>query len=227
MYRQLKMISIFSTFKSDQGIKIWYASSHWIEMRLNDACNAFLPNRPQSDLLSSWFGKKKDLNQFEPTPFINRLLDPRGRPSVTACSHHYFLTRCPSVLPSTFQYLAKQNNCQVRIGFTTGGTVGLAEWIIDDTCHLNRVRFLSRAQKWYNLNWPINVATHPPEHELQVTNRSLQNFVRLIGKDEEEFAPLAYVRTGGMRGGGYPSWRKLCWFYCRAPTLPKKILYHM
>ena len=38
----------------------------------------------------------------------------------------------PSV-PS-FQNLAKQNKFQVKTMFTTGETVGLAEWIIDDTC---------------------------------------------------------------------------------------------
>ena len=41
----------------------------------------------------------------------------------------------PSFRPSvpTFQNLAKQNKVQARIVIATGGTVGLAEWIIDDT----------------------------------------------------------------------------------------------
>ena len=39
---------------------------------------------------------------------------------VTACRNH------------CFQNLAKQNN--VKTMFATGETVGLAEWIIDDTC---------------------------------------------------------------------------------------------
>ena len=34
----------------------------------------------------------------------------------------------------TFQNLAKQNKFQAKTMFTTGETVGLAEWIIDDTC---------------------------------------------------------------------------------------------
>ena len=38
---------------------------------------------------------------------------------------------CTSV--PTFQNLAKQNKVQARIVIATGGTVGLAEWIIDDT----------------------------------------------------------------------------------------------
>ena len=33
----------------------------------------------------------------------------------------------------TFQNLAKQNNFQTRIVMATGGTVGLAAWIIDGT----------------------------------------------------------------------------------------------
>ena len=40
----------------------------------------------------------------------------------------------PSVRPSDFQNLAKQNKFQSKTMFTTGETVGLAEWIIDDTC---------------------------------------------------------------------------------------------
>ena len=41
---------------------------------------------------------------------------------------------CLSVLPfiPTFQNLAKQNNIQLKIVIATGGTGGLAEWIIDE-----------------------------------------------------------------------------------------------
>ena len=46
--------------------------------------------------------------------------DPRGRPTVV-------------ISVFTFQNLVKQNNFQVRIMIATGGTVFLAEWIIDDT----------------------------------------------------------------------------------------------
>ena len=34
----------------------------------------------------------------------------------------------------TFRNLAEQNKFQVKTMFTTGEIVGLAEWIIDDTC---------------------------------------------------------------------------------------------
>ena len=63
------------------------------------------------------------------------LYDPRGRPTVMAGSDHFFRTWCLSVLTSvpTFQNFAKRNNFQVRIVIATGGTVGLAEWIIDDS----------------------------------------------------------------------------------------------
>ena len=61
-------------------------------------------------------------------------IGPRGRPKVTAGSDHYFRTWCLYVCPSfpTFPNLAKQNHFQARIVNAVGGTVGLAEWIIDD-----------------------------------------------------------------------------------------------
>ena len=65
---------------------------------------------------------------------MNKLdsFDPLGRPTVTAGSHdHCFRTCCPSV--PIFQNLAKQNKFQVRRVIANGGTVGLAEWIIEDT----------------------------------------------------------------------------------------------
>ena len=58
------------------------------------------------------------------------MFDLRGRPTVTAGSDHYFRTGCPSVL--TFQ-ISQKNNFEVSIVIATGGTVGLAEWIIDGT----------------------------------------------------------------------------------------------
>ena len=56
-------------------------------------------------------------------------IDPRGRPTVTVGSDHCFCTRRPSVRP----HFSKQNKFQVKTMFATGETVGLAEWIIDDT----------------------------------------------------------------------------------------------
>ena len=57
--------------------------------------------------------------------------DPQSRPVViivfARVAHLYVHTSVP-----TFQNLAKQN--KVKTMFTTGETVGLAEWIIDDTC---------------------------------------------------------------------------------------------
>ena len=54
-------------------------------------------------------------------------IDPLGRPTVPAGSDHCFRTCCPSV--PTFQNLAKQNKFQAKTMFTTGKTVGRAEWI--------------------------------------------------------------------------------------------------
>ena len=56
---------------------------------------------------------------------LGKIIDPRGQPTVTAGSDR------PSV--PTFQTLTKQNNFQVTIVITHGGTMGLAERIIDDT----------------------------------------------------------------------------------------------
>ena len=52
------------------------------------------------------------------------------------CFHLCFPYVCPSVRTSvpTFRKLAKQNNVLM---FTTGEIVGMAEWIIDDTCLVN------------------------------------------------------------------------------------------
>ena len=60
--------------------------------------------------------------------------DPLGRPTVTAGSDHCFRTCCPSVRPH-FSNLEKQTKKFLeKTMFTTGVTMGLAEWIIDDTC---------------------------------------------------------------------------------------------
>ena len=67
----------------------------------------------------------------------NRPIDPLGQPRVTAGSDHCFHTCCPSICPYVrphFSKLLKQNNFQEKTMFTTGKTVGLAEWIIDYTC---------------------------------------------------------------------------------------------
>ena len=61
------------------------------------------------------------------------IIDPLGRPTVTAGSNHCFRTRCPSV--PTFQNLAKRNKFHAKTMFTTGDTVGLVEWIIAFSCY--------------------------------------------------------------------------------------------
>ena len=60
------------------------------------------------------------------------LVDPLGRPTVTKVviivfTHVVRLSVCTSDRPSTFQNLAK-------IFHATCENVGLAEWIIDDSC---------------------------------------------------------------------------------------------
>ena len=64
---------------------------------------------------------------------INNLIDPRGRATDTAGRDHCFCTYRPSVRPSvpTFE---NKTNLKRKTMFTFDETVGLAEWIIDDTC---------------------------------------------------------------------------------------------
>ena len=59
-------------------------------------------------------------------------IDPLGRPTITAGSDHYFRLCCLYIRFSTIQNLEKLNKIQERIMITIGGTVGPAEWIIDD-----------------------------------------------------------------------------------------------
>ena len=61
------------------------------------------------------------------------MIDPLGQPKVMAGRDHCFCTCRPST--RTFQNLAKQNKAKTM--FATGVTMGLAEWIIDDTCLVN------------------------------------------------------------------------------------------
>ena len=77
--------------------------------------------------------------------------DPLGRPTIPAGSDNYFCT-CPSVRPH-FANLAKQK--QQKIIVTAGETVGLAEWIIDDTCLVFFVYFCNLLKPYirpYNRN---------------------------------------------------------------------------
>ena len=57
-------------------------------------------------------------------------IDPRGLPSLPLVITIFTHVVCPSV-PTFFQNLAKQNKAQARIVISTGGTVSLAEWIIE------------------------------------------------------------------------------------------------
>ena len=59
-------------------------------------------------------------------------IDPRGRPTVPAGSDHSFRACPPFVCPSVRPHFS-QNKFQTKTMFATGETVGLAEWIIDDT----------------------------------------------------------------------------------------------
>ena len=85
-------------------------------------------------MLSSFMNARKTVFSIYLCISQSVYIDPRGRPTVTAGSDHYFRTCCLSVRPSPlFKNHAKQNNFEARIVIATGGTVSLAEWIIDGT----------------------------------------------------------------------------------------------
>ena len=60
----------------------------------------------------------------EKRSFLIHEADPQSRPVVIIVSAH--------VRPSPL--FTKRNKLQAKTMFATGETVGLAEWIIDDTC---------------------------------------------------------------------------------------------
>ena len=92
---------------------------------------------------------------FQTPPKAIGYFDPRGRPTVTAGSDHYFRTCCLSVRP----HFSKQNQFQAKTMFTTGETVGLAEWIMDDTCLVSLFSEVS-ALKWVKKNRRILFPKH-------------------------------------------------------------------
>ena len=59
-------------------------------------------------------------------------IDPLDQPKVTAGRDHCFRTCCPSVRPSPL--FKSRKTKQQKTMFATGETLGLAEWILDDTC---------------------------------------------------------------------------------------------
>ena len=68
------------------------------------------------------------------------LIDPLGRPTILAGSDHYYCTCCPSVRPYVRSSVRPSplfkfsKTKQQKIMVATGGTVGLVEWIFDDSC---------------------------------------------------------------------------------------------
>ena len=83
-----------------------------------------------------------DLEKFleQKRLFLIHSVNPQSRSVGIIVFAHVFLR--PSV--HTFQNLAKQNKAKTM--FATGETVGLAEWIIDDTCLVNIVNTYFRCE---------------------------------------------------------------------------------
>ena len=66
-----------------------------------------------------------------------RLFDPLGRPTVP-----------------TFQNIAKQNKPRIIIIITIGGTVGLAEGIIDEKCLIRNATAVLMNDEYFSLHIP-------------------------------------------------------------------------
>ena len=73
-----------------------------------------------------------DFDFYVRTLHCEEFIDPLGRPTVMASKDHCFRTCCPYVRPSPL--FKSRKTKQQKTMFATGVTMGLAEWIIDDTC---------------------------------------------------------------------------------------------
>ena len=81
-------------------------------------------------VLLVWQLKRRKVNLVHRKKCI---FDPLGQPTVTAGKDQIIfahVVRTSSVRP----HISKQNKFQAKTMLATGETVGLAEWIIDDTC---------------------------------------------------------------------------------------------
>ena len=105
----------------DQGCHIVNSSKNWYDGHHNIGGP---DDDPQDHIGHRYFGYF-DFRATSSVLFIQEYLiheaDPQSRQVVITISSCYF------------QESAKQNHFQVRIVIATGGTVGLAEWIIVDT----------------------------------------------------------------------------------------------
>ena len=77
--------------------------------------------------------------------------DPLGQPKVTAGSDRCFCTCCPSVRPSLL--FKSRKTKQQKTMFATSLTMGLAEWIIDDTCLVSYYVFLRNLTSFFLLRY--------------------------------------------------------------------------
>ena len=99
---------------------VLFSLSSFLKMSKWQSCEALKKTLKQHRLWTRWkVGKLGSENMFWST-----------RPVLIIVFIHVVRPFVP-----TFENLANQNNFQVKTMFTTGETVGLAEWIIDDTCH--------------------------------------------------------------------------------------------
>ena len=114
----------------------------------------------QKASLISWKKMLSSKQVWRPPKVLFRLslqlsIDPLGRPTDPAGSDHYFRTDFRTyVHPHFSKYSKKTKQMSGKNNYHTGGTVGLAEGIIDDTAINVLFVFLS-LQKWcLSISWP-------------------------------------------------------------------------
>ena len=123
---------------------------------------------------------------------LHKILDPLGRPTVTACSDNYFLT-CRSSVP-TF----------IKIVITNGRPVGLAEGIIDDICLvISQIPLKMNVQDLISSQQPIFCEVREKSSIIQAKNWKWNCFVFLFLSFLSSTA-----QTSSATWGIYCSWKK-------------------
>ena len=128
---------------------IWYEYWFWLT---HSRPNFFLIREMSHDK-GSLFRSLYDW----PVYFIRKLIheaNPQSRPVGIIIFTHIVRSYVRSSSP-----LLKQNKCQAKAIFDTGETVGLAEWIIDDTCVLLLMGFSCYIEQAWQMSINLSLWT--------------------------------------------------------------------
>ena len=127
----------------------------------------------------------------------SQFFDPLGQPTVTAGRDHCFRTCCPPSVRPHFLNLEKPNKQKTM--FATGVTMGLAEWIIDDTCpvfiiynlnifyHTSSFLFIIFGHPFYETRWRDSkkyFLSLLAGHDSHINQRVRTTFASYLGQAE-------------------------------------------